>query len=82
MIVHFHQRAVMVDHLTGLRITAETHHWMSEMMYPGRLNQGGKIHLECGQRLTKAKDSGIIKKRRDLTKHQLSLLSIPWSAWV
>lgn len=81
MVDHFHQHAVVTDHLTGLRITAETHCWVSEMMYPGRLNQGGKIHLECGQRLTKAKDSGIIK-RRDQTKHQLSLLSIPWSSRV
>lgn len=81
MVDHFHQHAVVIDHLTGLRITAETHSWVSEMMYPGRLNQGGKIRLECGQRLTKAKDSGIIK-RRDQTRHQLSLLSIPWSARV
>lgn len=81
MVDHFHQHAVVIDHLTGLRITAETHCWVSEMMYPGRLNQGGKIHLECGQRLTKAKDSGIIK-RRDQTRHQLSLLSIPWSSRV
>lgn len=81
MVDHFHQHAVVIDHLTGLEITAETHCWVSEMMYPGRLNQGGKIHLKCGQRLTKAKDSGIIK-RRDQTRHQLSLLSIPWSSRV
>lgn len=43
MVDHFHQHAVVIDHLTGLRITAETHCWVSEMMYPGRLNQGGKI---------------------------------------